>query len=166
MNQHQPLLHAISLTLKRLWISHQIESGEPFTADRNLRMDIAVKRSGLRVAPNREYREKSILLVDVSHADPQAQVHTREEAVLTTMDQLPLPPRCASANTTLVRDTCPSTNGVTNLPPFAVEIFWRLGVGGSIFIDQLAASVVGGRDGESPVWKGVVKGNVCSESSR
>ena len=40
--------------------------------------------------------------------------YTCEEAVLITMDQLPLPPRRASANTALVRDMCPSTNGATN----------------------------------------------------
>ena len=34
VNQHQPLLYAISRTLKRLGISHQVESGEPFTAER------------------------------------------------------------------------------------------------------------------------------------
>ena len=68
MNQHQPLLHAISRTLERLGVPHQVESGEPFTAERNLRMDIVVRRSGL---PNREYRGKSILL-DVTHADLQA----------------------------------------------------------------------------------------------
>lgn len=30
VNEHQPLLHAISHTLKRLVIPHQIQSGEPF----------------------------------------------------------------------------------------------------------------------------------------
>lgn len=59
VNQHQPLLHAISCTRKRLWIPYQVESGEPCTADRNLRMDVFVKRGGLRDAPNREYRDKS-----------------------------------------------------------------------------------------------------------
>ena len=29
VNQHQPLLHAISRTLKRLGVPHQVESGEP-----------------------------------------------------------------------------------------------------------------------------------------
>ena len=33
-----------------------------------------MKRGDLRDAPNREYREKTILL-DGTHADPQAQVH-------------------------------------------------------------------------------------------
>ena len=76
-NQHQPLVHEMSRTLKRLRIRHQVESGEPFTADRNVRMDIVVRRGGLRDAPNREYRENSILL-DVTHPGPQAQIHLLE----------------------------------------------------------------------------------------
>ena len=39
----------------------------------------------------------------------------------------------------------------------AVESFGRVGVEGSNFIDHLAASVVGGRDGGSIARKGVVK---------
>ena len=76
VNQHQPLLHAISHTLKRLGISHQGESGEPFTTDRNLRMGIVIRRGGLRDAPNREYREKSILLDVTHHVDPQTSAGT------------------------------------------------------------------------------------------
>ena len=59
VNQHQSLLHAISRTLKRLRIPYQVESGEPFTAGRNLRMNIVIRRGSLRDAPNREYRDKS-----------------------------------------------------------------------------------------------------------
>ena len=40
VNQHRLLLHAISHTLKRLRIPHQVESGEPFAADTNLRMEL------------------------------------------------------------------------------------------------------------------------------
>ena len=43
------------------------------------------------------------------------------------------------------------------LATLAVESFGRFGVEGSNFIDQLAASVVGGKDGRSMVRKGVVK---------
>ena len=50
---NQPLLHAVSLTLKRLGIPRQIESEEPFTTDRNLRMDIVVRRGRLTDALNR-----------------------------------------------------------------------------------------------------------------
>ena len=115
LNQHQPLLHAISRTLERLGVLHQLERGEPFTADRNLWMNIVVRSGGLRNAPKREYREKSILL-DVTHADPQAQVRLRGRSA-DHDDQLPLPPRRASANITPVRDTYFSTTGVTTLPP-------------------------------------------------
>ena len=83
------------------------------TLYRNLRMDVVVRRGGLRDAPDREYREVSILL-GVIHADPQAHIHLRGGNADQITDQLPLPPRRASANTTLVRDMCPLTNGVTN----------------------------------------------------
>ena len=43
------------------------------------------------------------------------------------------------------------------LVTLAVESFGRLGVEGRNFIDQLAASVVGGRDGGSMTRKGVLK---------
>ena len=82
--------HAISRTLKRLGISHEVKSGEPFTTDRN-----------------REYRDKS-----------RKRRYTCGEAALITMDQLPLPLRCASVNTALVRDMCPSANGPANLPRY------------------------------------------------
>ena len=57
VNQHQTFVHAMSRTLNRLGIRQQVESGEPFTADWNLRMDIVVGRGGLRDAPNREHKE-------------------------------------------------------------------------------------------------------------
>ena len=52
VNQHQSLLHAISSMLKWLEFLDQVESREPFTADRNLRMDIVTRRGGLRDSPN------------------------------------------------------------------------------------------------------------------
>ena len=69
VGEHQPLLHAILRTYKRLGIPHQEERGKPFTADRNLRMDTVIRRAGLRDAPNLEYRDKSILL-GATHAHP------------------------------------------------------------------------------------------------
>ena len=42
VNQHQPLVHALSRTFKRLSIRHQVESGAPFNANRNPRMDIVL----------------------------------------------------------------------------------------------------------------------------
>ena len=38
VNQHQPLVHALSRTHKRMSIRHQIASGAPFNAERDLRM--------------------------------------------------------------------------------------------------------------------------------
>ena len=76
VNQHQPLVHALSRTLKGMSIRHQVESGPPFHADRDLRMDIVIEAGGHRDATASEYRNKSIL-PDVTYADPQAGVHMR-----------------------------------------------------------------------------------------
>ena len=77
VNQHQPLVHALSRTLKSMSVRrHQVESGAPFHADRDLRMDIVIEAGGLRDATAPEYRDKSILL-NVTYADPQAGVHMR-----------------------------------------------------------------------------------------
>ena len=95
----------MSRTWKWLGIPHEVENGEPFTADQNLRIGIAVRRGGLRNAPSMELRERSILL-DVTNADPKAQIHC-EQAVLIKKDQLPLLTRRANPNTMLVRGMCP-----------------------------------------------------------
>ena len=79
----------------------------------------------------------------------------RQEALI-MVDQLPLRPRRASANTTLDRDVSFDERS-HKLTTFTVESFGRLGVEGSYFIDQQAASVVGGRDGGSMASKGVLK---------
>ena len=65
---------------------------------------------------NLEYRDKSVCWT--SPMQTRKHRYTCEEAVLITMNQLPLPPRRASVNTTLVRDMCPSTNGAINLSPW------------------------------------------------
>ena len=115
MNQHQPLVHALSRTLKIMPIRHQAESGAPLHANRDLCMDIVIETGGRRDATASEYRNTAILL-DVTYADPQAGVHMGQ-AALTTTDQLLPFLRRASAITTLVRDRCPSTRAVTNAPP-------------------------------------------------
>ena len=69
VNEHQPLLHGIPFKLKRLGNVHQVESGEPFTAARNLLMDIIIRRGGLRGAPDPEDSDMS-LLPDTIHVDP------------------------------------------------------------------------------------------------
>ena len=75
------------------------------------------------------------------------------------MDQLPLLPRRANANTTLDRDMYMSFDEWGHkLTTFAVESFGRLGVEGSYFIDQLAAKVVGGEGQKVDGEEGGVEG--------
>ena len=144
VNQHRPLLHAISRTLKRLEIRHQAEDGEPFTAYQNLRMDLVVRRGGLRDAPNRKYRDKFILL-DVAHADLQAQVHLRggsadHDGSATSTSQAPA---IRSSGACVLRR--PESQNY-HLRSKALSV-----------LGLRAACVVGGRDGGSTARKGVVK---------
>ena len=119
-------------------------------------MDIVVRRGGLRNAPNPEYRDKSVL-VDVTHADPQAQVHLRagsgdhDGSAASTFEACKRQHYARSGHVSFNERNRKLTN-------FAVETFGRLGVEGNYFIDQLAASVVKGRDGGSMARKGVLKG--------
>ena len=113
VNQHQPLLHMITRTLKRLGIPNQVESGEPFTADRNLRMNVAISR-GFRDAPNGNTETRPSCWTSPMQTSKRRYIC--EEVVLITMVQPPLPSRRASVNTTFIRDMCPSTNGATDLP--------------------------------------------------
>ena len=83
VNQQHTLVHALSRTFERSSIHHQVESGAPFNADGNLRMDIVIERGGLRDATSSEYRNKAIL-VDVTHAAPRARVHMRVAALIET----------------------------------------------------------------------------------
>ena len=142
-------------SLKRLGVPNQVESGEPFTADRNLRMGIVIRRGGLRNAPNPEYRDESIL-VDVAHADPQAQVHKQVGSA--DHDGSAAFTSGAHKRQHYVRPGQVSFDERSHkLTTVAVESFGRLGVEGSYFIDQLAASVLGGRGGGSMAKKGVLK---------
>ena len=118
-------------------------------------MGIVIRRGSLRDAPNMEYRDKSILL-DVTHADPQAQVHLRggsadhDGSAASTFE--------ASKRQYYARPGHVFFDERSHkLATLAVESFGHLGVEGSNFIDQLAASVVGGRDGGSMTREGVVK---------
>ena len=155
MNEHQPPPHSISFTLKRLGVRHQVDSGEPFTVGINFRNDIVVRRGGFRNAPNPEYRDKSIP-VDVTHAGQQAQVHL--QAGSADHDG-----PAASTSEAHKRQHYARPGHVSfdewshKLTTFALESFGHLGVEGSRFIDQLAVSVVGGRDGGSMSRKRVLK---------
>ena len=148
--------------MKRLGIPHQAEHGEPFTAGMNLRMDIVIRRGDIRDAPNRQYREESILL-NVTHVDPLAQVHLRGGS--TDHDG-----SASSTSEARKRQHYTRPGHVSfdersnNFATLAVEKFGRLGVEGSNFIDQLSnfidqlvTSVEGGGKGGSMARKGVAK---------
>ena len=132
MNQHRPLLHAIS----------HVEAARNFTpsdesANRSLRKGTCGWTGSLRDAPNREYRDKSILL-DVTHADSQAQVNLRGGSA----DRVG---SAASTSEARKRQHYARPGHVSfdershKLATLAVKSFGRLGVEGSNFVDQLAA---------------------------
>ena len=155
MNQHQPLVHALSRILKSMSIRHQVESRAPFHADRDLRMDIVIEAGGLRDATAPEYSDKAIRL-DVTYADPQAGVHKRagsagrNGSVASTSE--------ARKRNHYARPGQVSFNERSyKLATLAVESFGRLGKEGSDLIDQVAASIVGGMDASSLRRKGVCK---------
>ena len=50
VNQHEPLKHTMSSVLNSLSIKHDVESGTPFTTDRELSMDIVIRRGAMRDA--------------------------------------------------------------------------------------------------------------------
>ena len=110
-------------------------------------MDIVIRRGGLRGAPNPGYGDKSILL-DVTHANPQAQVHLRG-------GNADHDGSAASTSETCKRQHYARPGHVSfdershKLATLAVESFGRLRVESSNFIDHLAASVVRRRDGGS-----------------
>ena len=155
VNQQPPLVHALSRSFKRMAIHHQVESGAPFNADRDLRMDIVIERGGPREATASENRNKAILL-DVTYADPQAADHRR--AVSANRDGLATSKSEARKRTHYARPGQVSFDERSyKLATLAVESFGRLGKEGSDLIDQVAASMVGGTDGSSLARKGVCK---------
>lgn len=60
--------------------------------------------------------DNKCILLDVTHMPTLKRRCNCEKAVLIMMDRMSLPPRRASANSPLVPDVCPSTNGVANTP--------------------------------------------------
>ena len=118
-------------------------------------MGIVVRRGDLRDGPNKEYRETSILL-DVIHADSQAQANLRggsadhDESAASTSE--------AYKRQHYSRPGHVSFNERNHkLATLALESFGGLGVEGSKFVDQLPTGFVGGRDGVLIARKGVVK---------
>ena len=146
VNKHQSFVHATSRFLKRMSVRHQVESGAPFNADRDLRTDIDIERGGLQDASASDFRHKSIL-IDVTYDDPQEGVHLRAGSA----DQYG---SAASSFEARKRNHYARPRHVSfdegshKLATIAVESFGRFGREGSGLIHQLATtSVVGGRDG-------------------
>eukprot|EP00904_Undaria_pinnatifida_P003430 jgi/Undpi1/13088/HiC_scaffold_8.g02750.m1 len=143
LNQHQPLVHALSRTLKSTFFRHQVESGAPFHADRNLRMDIVIEADGPRDATTPEYRDKSILL-DVTYADPQVGVHMRAESA-DRNGSAAFTSEARNRNHYARPGQVSFDERSYKLATLAVESFGRLGKEGSDLIDQTAR----GREKES-----------------
>ena len=155
VNQHQPLIHALSRELRRHRIRHVVEDGSPFTRDRNLRMDITVVAGELRNASNGAYIHKG-LLVDGTFADPQAALHLRQGSA--TVDGSTAATSEARKNAHYARPGHVSFDQRSyKLCTFAVECFGRLGGMAYEFVDQLATHVVGGQNGGEITRKGAVK---------
>ena len=148
-------MHATSRFLKRMSVHHQVEGSAPSDADNDVRMDIVIERGGLRDASASDFRHKS-RLVDVTYADPQAEVHLRAGSI----DQ---DGSAASTSEARKRNHYARGGHVSidershKLVTLAVESFGRLGREGSEFVDQLATSVVGARDGGGTAEKGICK---------
>ena len=71
MNQHQPITHTISRTLKRLRVGQSVGDGSQFFANRDLRIDFVVPAAEAHHAPKVGYRHKG-LLVDGTFQTPES----------------------------------------------------------------------------------------------
>ena len=155
VNQHQPLVYALSRIFKRMSILHQVENGARFNADMDLRIDNLIERGGLRDATSSDCRNKAILL-DVTNADPQAVGHMRAGSA--DRDELAASNSEARKRSHYARPEQVSFDKCSyKLAILAVESFGRLGKEGSDLINQVAASIVGGTDGSSLARIGVCK---------
>ena len=129
----------------RIEVKHDVESGAPFTGDQNLSMDIITRPGALKNALSAGYRNKGILL-DVTDADPQAQVHLRNGSA--TSDGTAAQTSEAQKRQHYARPGHVSFDERSfQLTTLAVESFGRLGEEGYEFIDELATHAAGGRDG-------------------
>lgn len=109
----------------------------------NLQIEIVVRTDGVRDAPNREHRGKSILL-GVTHADSQAQAHLQtgdadRDGSAASTSGARKPRRYAR------RDTCRSTKRALHLPSSRWKALGALGVEGRTCLDHMAVRVVGAR---------------------
>lgn len=148
MDQHQPLLHAISRILRRLRIpSPSRKWGYVYGGPEFEGGHCHHRRGGLRDVKKPGVPRQSHPARWNSHADAQARGHLYA-AALTTKGQLPLSPSRASTSTILVRGQVPFDKRQKACPFRGGKLGASRREDGS-FIDQSAASVVGGRDGGS-----------------
>ena len=156
VNQRQPLIYATSRFLKRMSVRQQVESSALFHTNRDLRVDIVIEGGGLRSASASDFRHTRIL-IDVAWAGPQSGVHLR----VGSADQ---DRPAASTSEARKRNYYAGVGHVSfdershKLISLAVENVGRIEREGSEFIDQLATSVDGGRDGKAMAKKGICKG--------
>ena len=142
---HEPLKYALSRALNGLRVKHDVESGAPLKGAQNLSMDIVVRTGALPNALSAEHRNKGMLL-DVTHADPQAQVHSRNGSA--TNDGTAARTAEARKRQHYARPGHVSFDERSfKLTTIAVESFGRLGEEGYESIDELATHAAGGTDG-------------------
>ena len=118
-------------------------------------MGIVIRRGAMRDASSSVYRTKGILL-DVTHADSQAQVHLRGGSA--TIDG-----SAAQASEARKRRHYARPGHVSfdersfKLTTFAMESFGRLGEEGYKFINEIATHAAGGRNGVNMNRRGIIK---------
>ena len=118
-------------------------------------MGIVIGRGYLRDASTSDLRHKSIL-IDVTYADPQAGVHLRSGSA--EQDGSAASTSEARKHNHYARVGHGSFDERSHkLVTLATESFGRLRGEGSECIDQLATSVVGGRDGGAMAKNGIYK---------
>ena len=142
-----------------------MESCAPFNADRDLRIDIAIEGAGLRGASASDFRQESILILTSPKRIPEPRPTCVPE-VVTKMDQLlQLLRREIATTTPAFGHAVVSFDERSHIAGLiAVVGFECVGREGGERIDQLATSVLGGRDGAAMSKKHLQK-TASAESS-
>ena len=137
VNQHQQLLHAVFRKLKRLGISRtlkRLESGQTLHGETPICGWTPSRGEAVFGTLTKRTERSSSSRWASPMQTHKRRVHLRGGSADHGGPSDPLPLRRANVNTTLVWNTCPSTNGAKkNTPPLRWEGFGRLGVEGSIF---------------------------------
>ena len=115
VNQHQPLVHALSRTFKSMSIRYQVESGAPFHANRDFLLDNVIAAGGLQDVTASEHRNKRYY--STSRTRTHKRGSTCGQAALTETHQLLPLLRRASTITAFVRNRCLSTSAARNSSP-------------------------------------------------